>query len=129
MVNVQLPEWVKPGAVFAILGGRWSRARYSGQKLTIAKVYKTGKVKMEGDDRQWSIIDDCARVKGFAEHTVAQFMTPEVAAGVERSLAAMAAIKLLYEESERLDKIARGGNEEELIAAAVALKPAEEKQT
>ena len=96
---------------------------YSGNILTVAKVYKNKRFVMEGDSAplmQWSVFGDCI-MAGGGSRTVADPLTDEVRAKMLRDRAIASARNKMHEESDRLAKLARSDCYDEMISEAARI--------
>lgn len=128
MTDKVLPEWVKPGTQLAVRGHMMRG--YTGEIVTIEKVYKTGEFKVVGDKEQWSVSDKYARKSAayrFAS-IIAEPITPEIEVEVRRDGAAEKCKRFLFQEAERLDKTARSDDANAIFIAAAALVAEENRE-
>lgn len=115
-----VPSWVFPGADVWFQSG----ANHNARLTKIAKVHKTGRFTTEGGDQQyrvWGRGDEAIETgDGWTKATIYPD-TPEKRAEYEKASAFSAAKKALFAEAERLEKLARHGGDDDVIAAAAAL--------
>lgn len=120
----EIPDWVKVGQEVALRQGGWGRT-YNGRTDKIAKVHKNGNFVLESDARQqWRPWRDGASKTGDARWSRERCVpiTPEVRAELDAENRLYAAKQVVQAEADRLDKLARGGGADEIVAAADAIQ-------
>lgn len=117
-----IPEWVKPGATLAVLK-KYGNG-YSGETITIEKVHKTGRFKVTGDDAQWTAWGNDASKRGYGrfDTTHATFLTDAITAKVAKEMAVDRAKTALRNAADVMEKLARGSDDDAIIAAAAKLE-------
>lgn len=128
MTTRNIPDWVRVGQEVVISTIVWGDPSYSSI-LTIEKVYKTGNFTVAGqNDRQWRPVSDWAWLAGRDNSWSRERLLPLTDALKAEMKAAQrysTAKRLLHNEAERLEKLARSDDREAIIAAAAALKARE----
>lgn len=117
-----MAEWIVGAEVVLAYSG-FSGFTYQGRD-TIAKVYKTGNVVLAGDAKQqWRVHGDHGTKAGDGAYskTRIRLVTPELEQEMHKIEQVREAKRLLHAEAERIEKIARSGDADEILAAALAL--------
>ena len=124
---MNIPEWVKEGQRMVMRRSGFGRSTY-GEVRMITKVYKNGNFILEGSTQQWRPWGTSASKTGQADRWSRDSCVPytdEIREEVLRHQAidrAKAAIRL---EAERLDKLWRGGSDDEILAGVQILSKVE----
>lgn len=105
---------------------------FCGDRLTkIAKIYKSGNFVLEGGTQQFRAFGDSAHSTGGFHYGRAIVVpaTPANRAKRREAEAVRVAKAALYDQAERLQRIARSGDPAAILAAAAALTPDPETAT
>lgn len=114
--------WVAGAEVISQTSG-WGRTRY-GSTHKIGKVYANGNFVLEGDEgrQQWRAHRDYAVQTGGSSHSNRlALVTPELEIEIEKSNRANTARNKLSKHADEMAKIARQGDDDEVLAAVAAL--------
>lgn len=115
-----IPEWTKVGAKLITYNSSSWGVSY-GPVVTIAKVFKNGNFKIEGRDEQYRSFKDEGRRAGgdsYGRGPSYKPLTPEVEAAAARERLVDKARDVVRAEGDRLVKMARSSEEDEILAAA-----------
>lgn len=119
-----MSEFVE-GAEVILQRSGWSRVSY-GPVFKIGKVYKNGKFMLEGDEdkAQWKPSGSLgAKRTGDGSYSERLYvLTDQVRADAEKSKKVSEAIRFMRAESERLDKLSRGNDDDAILAAYETIK-------
>lgn len=127
--------WVVVGAeVIERTSSSWRPTFSYGSVKKIAKVYKSGNFVVEGSTQQWdprygTHANRTGRDSFSSYRTDLVPLTDAVRAEMEQAKKYAAAVKVVQDEAERLQKVARGRVVEATIAEAAKIIDAAEAQS
>lgn len=116
-----IPEWTKVGAKLITYSSRTWGGEIYGPVVTIAKVFKNGNFKIEGRGEQYRSFSDHGRRAGgdsFGRGPSYKPLTPEVEAAAAHEKIVSRAKAIVGAEGDRLIKLARSQEDDEILAAA-----------
>ena len=126
-----VPDWAKVGTEVIESFGRWGD-RY-GRTLKITAILGNGNARVDGSKSQWRIHDAysggeegyLSEAGGGYGRTTLRHLTSAMKANVAAAKKLAVATNRVRVEAERLEKLARSGDSDAIIAAAASIASAQ----